>query len=149
MRDIKKLMVKVEIKRNKVILDLDEWRHLCDAFHDLAIENERLESRLRHLLQSEFIRTFDAKRGGQYVKNIEELDTTITILNDKQMQQEILYLCDGKKCPNCCERECEITADIRHAKNFKKIGDVYVEQESGGDTFITNYYYSSQKKVDG
>ena len=25
---------------------------------------------------------------------------------------------------------------------------MYVEQESGGDTFITNYYYSSQEKVD-
>lgn len=57
----------------------------------------------------------------------------------------ILYLCDGEQCPNCCGANCEHTTDIKHAKNFKNIGGVYVEQESGGDTFITNYYYGGHE----
>lgn len=54
---------------------------------------------------------------------------------------EVLYLCDGEQCEKC-SGTCEHTTDINHAKNFKRLADtnIYVEQESGGNTFITNYY---------
>lgn len=80
---------------------------------------DALEKRLKHLLKSEFIRSFDAKnpRTKKYVRNIKEADA------------KILYLCDGNKCNNDCYIECKHTTDITHAKNFEyKGGGCYWEK---------------------
>lgn len=38
------------------------------------------------------------------------------------------FLCDGKDCKECNET-CKHTLNIEHAKNFKRVGDYYIEQE--------------------
>lgn len=41
----------------------------------------------------------------------------------------VLYICDRYKCPDC-EGLCNMTTDIRHAKNFLDVGDgLFVEKE--------------------
>lgn len=42
----------------------------------------------------------------------------------------IAYSCDGNKCENCNIElnECAHTFDIRHARNFKKVGSNYYEE---------------------
>lgn len=35
-------------------------------------------------------------------------------------QNEILYLCDRRKCEKCSYPECYKTSDVNHAKNFAK-----------------------------
>lgn len=43
---------------------------------------------------------------------------------------EVLYLCDGKICGDgCMNTDCIHTTDIRHAKNFKKVGDYFWEND--------------------
>lgn len=42
----------------------------------------------------------------------------------------IYYLCDQRACKKCCstdENSCHHTDDIRHAKNFRLVGDIFVE----------------------
>ena len=51
---------------------------------------------------------------------------------------------EREQCEKCSDY-CEHTTDINHAKNFKQIGGMYVEQESGGDVFITNNYFGKQE----
>jgi len=42
--------------------------------------------------------------------------------------QDVLYICDRKKCKNCTHH-CNHTADITHAVNFKlHMGAFYMEQ---------------------
>lgn len=74
-------------------------------------DTERLEHRLKHLLQSNFIRSFDEvnTKTQEYKRDIKEADG------------KILYLCDGKKCENGYI-ECQHTTDITHAKNFEYDG---------------------------
>lgn len=71
------------------------------------------KQRLNHLMQSEFIRSFDEYDPvtGIYKRDITDAD------------RKIFYLCDGKACGenhNC--GECSHTTDVTHAKNFKYDG---------------------------
>ncbi len=66
-------------------------------------------------------------------------DTPVT-----ESRMKALYLCDREQCEKCRD-DCEHTTDINHSKNFKRIADMYVEQESGGDVFITNNYFGKQE----
>lgn len=71
------------------------------------------KQRLNHLMQSEFIRSFDEYDPvtGIYKRDIEDAD------------RKTFYLCDGKACGenhNC--GECSHTTDVTHAKNFKYDG---------------------------
>lgn len=68
------------------------------------------KQRLNHLMQSEFIRSFDEYDPvtGIYKRDIEGANA------------KTFYLCDGKACSknhNC--GECSHTTDVTHAKNFK------------------------------
>lgn len=76
-----------------------------------------LERRLKHLLQSDFIRSFDEVNVNtkEYKRDIKEADA------------RIVYLCDGEKCENGYV-ECKYTTDITHAKNFEYGGGSYWEK---------------------
>ena len=52
------------------------------------------------------------------------------VKNDKNM---ILYICDGKACDGSCDL-CTHTANIEHAKNFKRVTaeQIFVERERRG-----------------
>ena len=41
---------------------------------------------------------------------------------------KVMYLCDCGACGGDCGRMCEHTTDIRHARNFVLIGDMYWEK---------------------
>lgn len=44
----------------------------------------------------------------------------------------VLYLCDRRACKSCnsiAGGDCKHTTDIRHAKNFELIGDLFWEKE--------------------
>ena len=41
----------------------------------------------------------------------------------------ILYICDKTQCENGHCDTCHHTRDIKYAKNFKHMGDYYIEQE--------------------
>lgn len=45
------------------------------------------------------------------------------------MGNEILYLCNRKKCKKC-NCDCGHTRDIKFAKNFEKEEDCYIEKET-------------------
>ena len=45
------------------------------------------------------------------------------------MSEEVLYLCDRKKCENCSYPDCTRTTDISHAKNFKHDLEVWYEKD--------------------
>ena len=79
-----------------------------------------LKRRLKHLLQSDFIRSFDEVdvRTKEYKRDIREADV------------KIMYVCDGKKCKRCSYDICKHTADITHAKNFKYDGYVGYWEET-------------------
>lgn len=42
-------------------------------------------------------------------------------------KEAILYVCDRRACKRC-DRWCGHTSDIRHAKNFKMQGEIFVER---------------------
>jgi len=88
-----------------------------------------LESRLKHLLQSDFIRSFDAinYKTGKYKRDITEADK-ITGTDPK-----IFYLCDGEKCKNCSSDICKHTGDMTHAKNFQYDGYANYWEQSATD----------------
>lgn len=97
------------------------------AIKDLEI----VERRLKHLLQSDFIRSFDEVNVStkQYKRDISEAK-----------QKKILYMCDRKKCgPNHDCFECNHTADVTHAVNFKRdiLNDLYVENENVSHWILT------------
>lgn len=129
-----KLIFHVDIKGDTVTLSSKEYRSICEACRNLNEINDNLTARIRHLLQSDYIRSFDEKEHGEYKRDIKDAD---------KQQGKLLYLCDRRRCEAC--RECGYTTDISHAKNFKQIGGMYVEQESGGDVFITNNYFGKQE----
>lgn len=39
----------------------------------------------------------------------------------------VIYECDRRACRCGCDSACGYTSDIRHAKNFKMIGKVFVD----------------------
>lgn len=39
---------------------------------------------------------------------------------EQQPCENVTYICDGKKCPEC-STQCRHTTDISHAKNFKPV----------------------------
>ena len=43
-------------------------------------------------------------------------------------QAKILFVCDKRKCGSC-RKDCDYTADIKHAKNFELSGGVYIERK--------------------
>lgn len=42
---------------------------------------------------------------------------------------KVVFLCDQRKCDICSYPTCKHTFDIKHAKSFKLVGDVYEEKE--------------------
>lgn len=109
---------------------------------DLEKECNTLRARLEHLLLSVTVRRFDAKNGGQYIRDIRELDklldNAVTVSPDLACgllectsAPDVFFLCDRTACENC-NSECKHTSNIEHAKNFKIIADgrAYFEQES-------------------
>lgn len=71
----------MELKVNEegnIELSMDAWNEIAKRADDITgsmlKEIEILTARLRHLLQSEHIRTFDAKSDGEYVRDIKEAD---------------------------------------------------------------------------
>lgn len=43
-------------------------------------------------------------------------------------QGKILFICDKRRCAHC-NPGCTLTSDIKHAKNFELLGDIYMERE--------------------
>lgn len=43
---------------------------------------------------------------------------------------DIIFLCDRRACDKCSNSNCKHTKDIRHAKNFKLFGDMFVEKNN-------------------
>ena len=48
---------------------------------------------------------------------------------------KVAYFCDGRKCNEDCS-ECCRTFDIEHARDFKRIGGTYYQQESAEAEWI-------------
>lgn len=72
------------------------------------------------------IRAFQGKQIGSVTFGV-----NVKKCSDCDRNSEVLYLCDGKYCKNgCLNADCKHTADIRHAKNFKKAGDHFFEIDS-------------------
>lgn len=44
----------------------------------------------------------------------------------KEPRPKIAFACDGRKCGEDCS-ECGRTTDIEHAKNFIRLGEIYLE----------------------
>lgn len=42
------------------------------------------------------------------------------------LKEKIAFACDGRKCGKDCS-ECGRTTDIEHAKNFIRLGEIYLE----------------------
>lgn len=83
----------------------------------LRLENEVILRRLRHLLESNYISSFDKVYPGtqKYIRDIREAD------------RSVVYLCDKEKpCKKHCEKDhlCKRTFDISHAKNFRLVPNV-------------------------
>lgn len=45
----------------------------------------------------------------------------------KEPRPKIAFACDGRKCGEDCS-ECGRTTDIEHAKNFIRLGEIYLER---------------------
>lgn len=75
---------------------------------------EMLERRLKHLLQSDFIASFDHKNINtkEYQRDIRDADMIAAYV--------VGFQCDGKQCKHCSP-DCRGTTDVRHASNFKEI----------------------------
>lgn len=78
-----------------------------------------MERRLKHLLKSDFISSFDQKKPstGEYARDIAEADKLA--LAPVKQEPKIFYLCDRKKCEGCGP-DCEHTSDVCHAANFRR-----------------------------
>lgn len=55
----------------------------------------------------------------RYRRKIANLETRI--------KYPVLYKCNGKRCDVCKKDVCELTSDIRYAKNFVMDGNLFVE----------------------
>lgn len=42
-------------------------------------------------------------------------------------EKKVAYVCDRKQCKNCSYPECKHTTNIKHANNFVKQCNVYME----------------------
>lgn len=117
-----------------------ELEKLCNNLEKTRVS---LTKRMRHLLQSDFIKSYDEiyPRTGEYVRDINELDNRVRYLEhleERDNAAEVaavpsllpLYICDRRKC-DICSPECMHTEDVRHAKNFAIFGASghIVEQE--------------------
>lgn len=83
---------------------------------------EALEKRLKHLLQSNFIASFDEVdiKTKEYKRDINEADLIGL--------RAVGYECDREKCLDC-KADCKYTLDIDHAKNFTKTApNIYAEK---------------------
>ena len=89
----------------------------------IAIEDERmyLEKRLKHLLQSETIRQFDAisPRGGDYERDIAELDEMIKGSAQKEAIDALF-----KKIAKNCENELSVDEIKKYAECFDHLRQV-------------------------
>lgn len=45
----------------------------------------------------------------------------------KNEQPKIAFECDRRDCDRCNNPDCDRTVNIRHAKKFELVGDVFVE----------------------
>lgn len=45
----------------------------------------------------------------------------------KNERPKIAFECDRRDCDRCNNSDCHHTVNIRHAKNFELVGDVFVE----------------------
>lgn len=45
----------------------------------------------------------------------------------KSEQPKVAYECDRRNCERCDNPDCNHTVNVRHAKNFQLVGDVFVE----------------------
>ena len=90
---------------NNYIKELEEMR----------IERDALERRLKHLLQSETIRQFDAisPRGGDYERDITELDEMIKGSAQKEAIDALF-----KKIAKNCENELSADEIKKHVECF-------------------------------
>lgn len=69
---------------------------------------------------------------------------------------DILYFCDKKACGSVCpDPACDMTTDIEHAKNFRKIGphivhdsDLYVERMSIVDEVIKGLCGNGRERME-
>ena len=58
-----------------------------------------------------------------------ETQQLFTEVIDILKQPRVVYLCDGKACPECPKTECRHTFDVTHAVNFNTVcGGFYEEQ---------------------
>lgn len=45
----------------------------------------------------------------------------------KMDNPKVVYECDRRDCEQCNNSDCNHTKNIRHAKNFQLVGDIFVE----------------------
>ena len=57
---------------------------------------------------------------------------------------KVAYICDGRKCDKDCS-EYFRTLDIEHARDFKRMGDTYYQQESADGEWIDSGEYPWSK----
>lgn len=68
-----------------------------------------------------FIRPIRPHKYSEYTDLIAEFGSKVNKAKD------IAFVCDGKECESCSFPECMHTTNVDHAKNFKKEGDKYFE----------------------
>lgn len=88
-----------EIKVVQILNLIQELEQLSVKYKDLKLENEVLEKRLRHLLQSETIKSFDEYKPftREYNLDIKKLDEIFSSIFDYTSQDMKLWL-----LTNCC-----------------------------------------------
>lgn len=91
---------------------------------------EPILRRLKHLLESDYISSFDKVDpvSGEYKRDITEADAEN---NRMCIKHDVLYECDHRACSdkkNCNCEMCGFTSDITHAKNFELRYGVWVEK---------------------
>lgn len=106
MNDYEERYKKLKAENNRLTAELERQ---YESYNNIL-------QRLRHLLESDFIRSFDEWniQKGEYTRDIADADAAV------------LYLCDlNRKCKKsglCCDPRdgCFRTYDIANARNFKK-----------------------------
>ena len=96
------------------------WHQNRQMIDEIVLEP--ILRRLKHLLESDYIRSFDEvdPTSKAYKRDISEADAEN---NCTRIRHEILYECDHRACSDKKSCNCEIcgfTNDITHAKNFEK-----------------------------
>jgi hypothetical protein len=54
---------------------------------------------------------------------------------ERDARPKILYLCDHRACDKSVCDECNLTSDVRHAKNFENVNGTFVEKEASVPVF--------------